>query len=191
MYALLASLILCIFPMAETPPSSVMLIGDSITAEHQERIENNLADCGISNVTIDAESGRLMESSSTPFGYIPSGLDVLSSIEEENRPDVYIIELGVNDINVGNIKTEADARRLIDSALSHMSGAEKIYWVTTWRYGSEENTNMFNQVLSTYDQVELIRWDRDAIFFTPDGLHPNWLGADVMSNYYCEILGAT
>lgn len=177
---------------AESPAARselVALVGDSITFEHQDVIERAFLDCNAPRVVIDAQPGRVTTTSSTPLGEIESGLEAIEAIRSTSDPSTWLIELGVNDVNVGRVPDEAAARSVIDSVLDLVDEDDTVYWVDLYTVGDRaDRAELFNRVLRSYDRIDVLDWADKAPSLVYDGLHPTAEGAAVMAGEYCRAI---
>ena len=184
MIAILIAMIAAIFGVAPAERQSlVMIVGDSITAQHTEQIQNEMQGCKPTGIR--AVSGRSMSVSTSPWGYIPSGYETINDIENTIDPSTWIIELGVNDVNGGHVKSLEDAHRIINQALSLIDETDTVYWLTTYSEFNETGTALFNWALWTNKRIVVLDWAPLAAGRTVDGLHPNTDAVSDLAKLYC------
>lgn len=184
-------LAVCSAAQADAPAqreSLVGLVGDSITAENQDAIAQELQRCGAPPVVIDAEPGRITLTSDTPFGIIPSGVSAVAAMEAEVDPDTWVIELGVNDVNVDAVNSVADATAVIDAVLAEVEPDDRVIWVDTYTVHQPADSALFNSVVRSDPRIEWINWADNAEPYLYDGLHPTEAGARWMAQQYCDAL---
>ena len=96
------------FPSVELRMDSVVMVGDSITEGSAIVLQDTLTTAGFSDVVVDGDASRRIEVGTGAGGGPVSGLrTILRLIAEGASPDVWVIELGTNDIGA---YTEAEYR---------------------------------------------------------------------------------
>ena len=136
------------------PPTAFML-GDSILDGGQDDIVARLSDW---NVTVDAVIGRGSSGGITPAESLPT------------IPDVVVVELGVNDVDVESFA--ANAQRI----LAAIDGAHLVVWVTA--HGPQPVTDQVDRAIFTMmgsiPNGAILDWDRlvPPELLGSDGVHP-------------------
>ncbi len=176
-------------PTWVAPPTPVALVGDSITFEHGEVYAAALAACGAPDAVIDARSGRMITTTDgNPFGPIPSGLAAIEMIERTVDPGVWLIELGVNDVNLG-VFDEGGMQCTIKRVLELLDPDDVVFWVGTWTVGPRAHLAAeFTTSLETHDRITVLDWPAVAEELVYDGLHPTSEGARQLAAMYCDCL---
>jgi lysophospholipase L1-like esterase len=167
-------------------PASMVMIGDSISALSQTRLDEVLGSIGFGTVTINAESSRRIEvGEKKPT----NGLDVISFIAAANRPEMWVIELGTND--AGLYASDADYQGLIDAMLDVIGADAPLVWVNTYREDHLDGCAQFNGLLQrsldARGNATVADWYQQCItnaetILTDDGVHPNETGIAVFAD---------
>jgi lysophospholipase L1-like esterase len=131
------------------------MLGDSILDGGQDDIVARLSDW---NVTVDAVIGRGSSGGITPAESLPA------------IPDVVVVELGVNDVDVESFA--ANAQRI----LAAIDGAHLVVWVTA--HGPQPVTDQVDRAIFTMmgsiPNGAILDWDRlvPPELLGSDGVHP-------------------
>ncbi|MEO6122995.1 MAG: hypothetical protein ABIR32_04740 [Ilumatobacteraceae bacterium] len=173
-------------PPIEKIPTSVTMVGDSISALSKSALDTVLDGMGFETVMIDAEpSRRIQVGKKNPT----NGLAVISFIEGAQPPDVWVIELGTND--AGLYADDKEYQDLIDSVLDVIGKDVQLVWVNTYRDDHIDGCIQFNGLLqATLERrgnATVADWyqlcsAKDATILTKDGVHPNKAGILVMAD---------
>ncbi len=160
---------------------SVVMVGDSITEGSAEVVQQTLAAAGFAQVVVDGDASRRIEVGTGAGGGPVSGLRTIFALMGEGAdPDVWVIELGTND--VGQLATAEEYGALIDQVLALLPADAAVVWVNTYRPSSLDHTEMFNLVLAgrlqSRGNAVVADWfsvasDPEQTILQSDDLHPN------------------
>jgi lysophospholipase L1-like esterase len=154
----------------------VAMVGDSITVGSRDELLEALADLGIEDVEINAESGRRM----VLGGGITSGLDGIAEILADGRqPDLWVVALGTNDLANYAVEDYDDA---INELLAAIPADAPLLWVDCYIDGYESRSAAFadtlRQVLAERGNATVVDWlsvsGEDGLL--TDGVHPSGAG---------------
>jgi lysophospholipase L1-like esterase len=110
-------------------PSTVAVVGDSLTLSARDEITAELAGLGLDVLMIDAVESRRMTAGSSS---LPSGLDAIEAIRDElaDEPDLWVIALGTNDVGaqVGDQRFSDD----LQATLTSIGPDAPVVWVDLW-----------------------------------------------------------
>lgn len=198
----LIALILAICSMAQahapaerlTP--SVVVVGDSITALQDGIVRGVLQGCG-TNPDIHAQGGRrvLVEQTGFQGETITPAEQVISMLLLDGRdPDVWIIEVGTNEVWTPLSPAQADARIARIEAL--LDGKRTIWTdvnigggLTEGYPGSVERAAVWNAALDR-SGVEQVDWSGVGTSALYDGVHADANGAARLAGLWCAAIGA-
>ena len=129
-------------PEVADVPKSVVLVGDSISAQSREALQAVISDMGFNDVRIDAEpSRRIKMGKRNPT----NGLDIVSFIHGAEPPGMWVIALGTND---AGLYTEDDEYQgLIDDMLGIIGDDLPLVWVNAYRDDHLDGCVQFNELL--------------------------------------------
>jgi lysophospholipase L1-like esterase len=136
-------------PPGRPPPAAhtAVVIGDSLSDLGREQLETALLRPDW-DIVYDAKSGRSIISDDDAL----SGVLAVESIQAQGiQPDVWIIELGTNDVdaidacNCPNRVTASLAR--IRQMLTAIGRGQRVEWVNVVNYDRPETTLAYNQAL--------------------------------------------
>lgn len=187
-------------PVESTQPD-VVIVGDSLTAGNLDLIRARLERGGLTSVRFEALSGRRIAVGVDISGYRPSGIEVVEALQAHNvSPDVWVIELGANDIgsirNCGCADPVAFAGDLIDRMVAAVGPGERIAWVNLLDTSDLATSGHFNRALTQRAAVDpdmsLIDWyglglGRPELFL--DHVHHTFAGVDVFAQMYLDEIG--
>jgi lysophospholipase L1-like esterase len=110
-------------------PTTVAVVGDSLTLSARDEITAELADLGLDVLVVDGVESRRMTAGSSAR---PSGLDAIRSIREEFAadPDLWVIALGTNDVGA-----QVDEDRFREDLRATIAGVgldAPLVWVDIW-----------------------------------------------------------
>jgi lysophospholipase L1-like esterase len=173
-------------PPKEKVPTSIVMVGDSITALSEATLKTVLADVGFDSVTINAEPRRRIEVGSKPT----PGLPVVTYIAATDPPpEMWVIALGTND--AGLYATNEQYQELIDDVLKVIPASAPLVWVSTYRAdllsGCEQFNLLMRAALQKRGNATVGEWyDQCAksakTILTRDGVHPNANGILVFAD---------
>jgi hypothetical protein len=163
------------------PVGPVIMIGDSITAEHVEQVKVDLGECTDLLVAIEALSGRGI--TSTDYAR-PSAVEVASWYD----PGTWLFQIGSNEL-WGGITPERSTE-LIDALLAQTEEGDTVIWVNTYFDSDTIPYEVFNDALDAHPGIDVvIDWASAANpSLLRDVVHPTPEGAAVMADLYCEEL---
>jgi lysophospholipase L1-like esterase len=155
-------------------PLTVALIGDSIATGARVPLESALASKGFGRIEFDALPGRRIKEGERP------GLTVLDEMLAGGlAPDVWLIELGSNDLGRYPGANESAYRALIDDVIGRLDPATPLVWVDTYSRLVLEDCEQFNMILhaamAERSNGAVARWYERCTAepdLVPDGLHP-------------------
>lgn len=133
-------------------PSSVAVVGDSLTLSANDEIEFALAVSGFDIVAIDGLESRRMARGSSE---LPPGVDAVEAIRATSEPDLWVIALGTNDVASANLD---EFRASMDEVLTAVPTGAPVIWVDLWIRDREESIDDANQLIRT----RLERWSGGA-----------------------------
>jgi lysophospholipase L1-like esterase len=190
----------CVVPTSEAPTTTrvgadsrpqVVVVGNSITAENVDRIDAVLSAGGVTSVSYAALGARRIAETYDYLGPRPSGLEAIDEcLEDGPTPDIWLIELGTNDIGAVTRASEpqAAAGALIDRVLDEVGSATVISWVTVIDRGRLAGSQAFNDALRaraarspTFGIVDWYGAAVDRPDWFRDDVHPNAAGADALA----------
>ena len=111
-------------------PSTVAVVGDSLTLSARDEITAELTDLGLEVLIVDGVESRRMTAGSSS---LPSGLDAIEAIRDEfadDEPDLWVIALGTNDVGaqVDDERFDDDVR----ATLAAIGQDAPVVWVDLW-----------------------------------------------------------
>lgn len=176
-------------------PDDVMVVGDSLTASAVEQIRTELEDLGLA-VEIDGEPSRRMVINGSD---ITPGLDVIEEalwVDEYDEPELWIIELGTNDIG----SDPQQFRAHVETILDEIPDDVPVLWLDYWIRSRPDDTLMANAVLRSAlagrDRTAVVDWysnGDDAGVIVDDGVHLTEIGqqrfAEVMADGVTAMFG--
>lgn len=167
-------------------PTTVVVVGDSLTLSAQEEITASLAGLGLDVLAVDGVESRRMTVGSSSR---PSGLDAIRTIREELtvQPDLWVIALGTNDVGA-----QVDEQRFRDDLQATLDGVgpdAPLVWVDLWIRDRREAVVTANGVIR--DEIDgraspaaVVGWfdlgDDDGVT-TGDGVHLTDRGQDAFA----------
>lgn len=175
-------------PKLPNPPSSIVMLGDSITVGAKPILELVLTQMGFSAITIDAEKNRRIESSGGTYGPKAGTAVATFVVGVGPPPELWVIALGTND--AGQYKDAGEYRAVVDSMLAIIPRAAPLAWIDTYREDHLAGSELFNRVLrealATRGHAVVGDWYQrcaqpDARILGLDGVHPNKRGVLVFA----------
>lgn len=173
-------------PPIDRIPTSVAMVGDSISALSQVALQDVLDGMGFETVTVNAEpSRRIQVGQKKPT----NGLDIIRYIEGAGPPEMWVIELGTND--AGLYATDDEYQELIDSVLAVIGDEVPLVWVNVYRDDHIDGCIQFNdrlrETLERRGNATIADWYQQCItqastILTDDGVHPNTTGILVLAD---------
>lgn len=161
--------------------TSVVMVGDSITAGSAADIDAALRGAGVEDVRIDGATSRRIEVGNGKGDAPKSGvIAVYELLAEGLDPSVWVIELGTND--VGSYAGPEEYGALIDQITAMLPSSKPLVWVNTYREQYLDHTRMFNLVLeermNSRGNAAIADWYTvasapDQTVLRSDNLHPN------------------
>ena len=158
-------------------------MGDSISFLSRGALETRLVEAGFGKVEFDALPGRRISEGDSP------GLAVLDfSIGAGLQPDLWVIELGTNDL--GHYAGAAAYAELIDLVVQRVPGPTPLIWVDTYSSFQLEAAELFNETLRDAmvrrGNAAVADWYAKCVevgptVLIPDGLHPSPEGFDTFA----------
>ncbi len=175
--------------------TSVAMVGDSITEGSAEAITATLTGAGVSDLRIDGRHSRRIEVGNGKGDAPLSGIiTVYNLLAEGADPDVWVIELGTND--VGSYSGADEYGALIDK-ITAMLPEKPLVWVNTYRSQYLDDTILFNTVLAERMKARgdavVADWFSvasapDQTVLRSDNLHPNENGRLALSLLVLQAL---
>jgi lysophospholipase L1-like esterase len=168
--------------------NSIVMIGDSITVGSTPYLEEQFAQLGFDDVSINAQTGKRIGVS---FGNNASGADIAQFIAaaQESDPEetLWVVALGTNDI--GQYTTTEEVAAEVDEILAPIPEEAPLIWVNTYFADRLESTAEVNAAiesrLSERGNATIGRWSElaptDGVLRS-DGIHPGDEGAKVFAN---------
>ncbi len=182
--------------VAPVPITSVVVVGDSITAGSSAAVSSTLVDAGIPDVRVEGKSSRRIEVGNGKGGTPLSGLREIEGLLAEGvAPSAWVIELGTNDI--GSYPDAIAYGELIDAVVALLPPDVPLVWVNTYREQYLEHTNIFNLVLeqrmTLRGNAVIADWFAlasapDQKILQGDHIHPNKEGQQVLALLMLQAL---
>jgi lysophospholipase L1-like esterase len=188
-------------PARETVPGrgpirSISGVGDSILRASTKAATTVFNTAGVTDVQIDAETGRRIEVGNG-LGAAPlSGLrTVAAQLKKGAAPDLWLVVLGTNDI--GSYSKAEQFGALIDEMLQLFPKATPVVWMNVYRQQYPELSLVFNAVLQQRIDARanavVADWHTTASapkqsVLRDDGIHPNAQGVAVIAQLLGQAL---
>ncbi len=178
--------------VVEAPrPSSVVVVGDSLTVSATDEIADEMAAAGLDVVAIDAIEGRRMARGGAS---LPPGVDAVQTILElDGPPDLWVIALGTND--VGAQLSVESFRDDMSELLASVPDEAPVVWVDLWIRDREEAIVTANREIRSVlrrrrGTAVVVDWFSQGVVpgvITRDGVH---LTADGQRLFATSIVDA-
>ena len=165
-------------------PSTVAVVGDSLTLSAEDEILVALEDGGLQVLAIDGVESRRMVRGSTN---LPPGTDAVEQIRADAEPGIWVIALGTND--VASVESLVGFREEMREVLDLIPPDDPVIWVDLWIRGREEPVGRANRVIRSELRRRrggsaVVDWyshgDEDGII-TGDGVHLTQSGQDLFA----------
>ncbi len=171
------------------------MVGDSITEGSVEALTTALTGAGVEDLRIDGKHSRRIEVGNGKGDAPLSGvITTYGLLAEGLNPDVWVIELGTND--VGSYSGAEEYGTLIDLILDMLPN-RRLVWINTYRKQYLEDTVLFNTVLAQRLQergnAAVADWFTvasapDQTVLRSDDLHPNANGQNALGLLVLQAL---
>ncbi len=182
---------------AEATTAEVIIVGDSIVSISQWRIRPELQRRGI-DIDIDAAKRRSIVRDTTFAGQLvrSGAATVRSMVAAGRRPDLWVIELGTNDLGpmfgCGCDDLVAFAGEMIDDLLAELPAGADVIWVTVYDRGAATVTEAFNTALHVRG-LPIIDWWSAALGhdeWLDDRVHPSSVGVGALTGVLADGIEA-
>ena len=176
-------------------PTSVAVVGDSLTVSASEEIAVALDAIGLDVIAVDAmESRRITQGpSSLPPG-TSAVVEILEGLATGDDPDLWVIALGTNDVaSVGSLDGfRPEMRQLLDLIPPDVP----VIWVDLWIRDRSDSIRQANRMI----RAELRQWDGgsavvdwfahgdDDGVITSDGVHLTDLGQQLFASSIADTV---
>jgi len=166
-------------------PSTVAVVGDSLTKSADDEIVRSLVRRGFHVLAVDGVESRRMSRGSSG---LPPGTDAVREIASTSEPGVWVIALGTND--VASDESLDEFRAQMREVLDLIPADDPVVWVDLWIAGREEVVARANRMI----RVELGRraggsavvdWyshGTEEGVITADGVHLTETGQDLFAD---------
>ncbi|MCU0260861.1 MAG: GDSL-type esterase/lipase family protein [Ilumatobacteraceae bacterium] len=166
-------------PGVASSVSSVAMVGDSITFMSADPLRSAFEELGLDVLAIDAQVGRRLTSGTRE---LYPGADVVRVMAATDRPDLWVVALGTNDIAKYDAEGYEDE---IEALLDEVPDDAPLVWVDTWHRDELDSTVEYNtvlrDVLDDRDDTVVVDWfahGDDPGVITGDGVHPTPMGTE-------------
>lgn len=108
-------------------PTTVAVVGDSLTVAATEEITQSLTTAGVRVVVVDAQQNRRMV---TGGPGLRSGVSAIEDVLAEHDPDLWVVALGTNDVGSGS-----GPDRFVDDlreTIATIPATAPLVWVDVW-----------------------------------------------------------
>jgi len=166
-------------------PSTIAVVGDSLTRSAEDEITVALVRRGMHVVAIDALESRRMSHGGQR---LPPGTEAVDAIRADGDPGMWVIALGTND--VASDRSLNDFRTEMREVLDRIPVDDPVIWVDLWIGGDEEIVARANRMI----RVELtlrsggsavVDWysrGEDDGVITADGVHLTPAGQELFAD---------
>lgn len=120
----------------------VAVVGDSLTQSAAEVVEAELVRIGVDRVVVDGLASRRLTSGSSE---LPSGRSAIAAILADERPDLWVVALGTNDVSAGSDAESFGSA--VASVLDSIPPDAPVVWVDLWLRDRRAETVEANLVL--------------------------------------------
>jgi lysophospholipase L1-like esterase len=173
-------------PAPAAAPTSVAMIGDSITEASEMQLEEAFAEAGFQEWVIEGESGRRIAVGNGRGEPLAGTAMLADMLEFGVAPDVWVIALGTND--VGQYSTSEEYAALVDGMLDQLPEDVPVVWVDAYVGPRLEETLEWNVVLrdrvGEREHTSIAEWtavaDGDGVL-SDDDYHPSEEGHAVFA----------
>ena len=124
-------------------PSTVVVVGDSITVASADDLEVALTGVGLEVLLVDAQVGRRMTVGER--GRLVPGADVIRFVSGILEPELWIVALGTNDI--GQYPEPEQIGEQVSEVLAQVPDGVPVVWVDTWIRSRPEQSRVVNEAL--------------------------------------------
>lgn len=175
-------------------PTSVVVIGDSITDGSAAELDAALRAVGVDDITIDAQVSRRIAVGGGP-NEPRSGVQALQRLLDTGAaPDVWVIALGTNDVDK---YADDDYPELVRTLLDMVPSGAPVVWVDVHVPARRAATATFDEVLRDVvgdrDGATVASWREtvtgsDRALLRDDDLHPNARGSEAFADLVAEAV---
>lgn len=158
----------------EDRPSSVAMVGDSITLSARDELVERLHSLGLDVVAVDADEGRRMTVGVR--GRVAPGDDVVTFITAADAPELWVVALGTNDI--GQYRETGQVAEQVDAVLRAIPDDVPVVWVDTFYRDRPFETALVNEgirrVVERRPRSVVVAWSAvadDEGVLVGDGVH--------------------
>jgi lysophospholipase L1-like esterase len=170
------------------PRTSVVMVGDSITAGSATPLQTALTTAGFSNITIEAQPSRRIAVGGGPSEPRSGEQAIDTLLDKGTSPDVWVVALGTNDVGK---YADLDAYASLIDGLLAMLPAKPLLWVDVYRREYLDHTKMFNgalrQRIAARGNASVVSWyalasKQSEKILQTDRIHPNAAGTKVFAD---------
>ena len=180
-----------------TFPSTVAVVGDSLTLSARDEITAELTGLGLEVLIVDGVESRRMTAGSSS---LPSGLDAIEAIRGEfadDEPDLWVIALGTNDVGaqVDDERFDDDVRATLDA----IGPDAPVVWVDLWIRDRRDDVVAANGTIreavgERSSPSGVVGWFAHGAgdgVITGDGVHLTDLGQEVFATAIANQVATT
>lgn len=124
-------------------PSTVAMVGDSITVASAEHLTEALAGLGLEVLLVDAQVGRRMTVGQRD--HLVPGSDVVQYVAAVLEPELWILALGTNDI--GQYPEPGLIAEQVAEVLRPIPEGAPVVWVDTWIRDRPDQARAVNEAI--------------------------------------------
>lgn len=170
---------------ADPRPTTIAVVGDSLTVSASDEIESALGAGGFDVVDIDGLESRRMTHGGDA---LPPGVDAVADIIARSQPELWVIALGTNDVASGG--DLGGFRAQMRSILDLLPPDVPVIWVDLWireRNDSivEANRLIRTELRSRSGGATVVDWyshGLDEGVITGDGVHLTEVGQQLFAD---------